>query len=85
MKLPEHERQAHRDAFRAMNLAQKAEYIFAYYKLQLVLILIAAIALGSVLKYQLTHKNPLLYVGMAKVSVAEDAMPVLGEEYVTAQ
>lgn len=85
MKLPEHERQAHRDAFLAMNLTQKAEYIFAYYKLPLVLILIAAIALGSVLKYQLTHKNPLLYVGMANVSVAEDAMPVLGEEFVTTQ
>ena len=85
MKLPEHERRAHRDAFRAMNLAQKADYIFAYYKLPLVLILIAIIALGSVLKYQLTHKAPLLYVGMANVSVAEDADPVLAEEFVTAQ
>ena len=68
-----------------MSLAQKAEYILAYYKLPLVLILIAAIALGSMLRYQLTHKDPLLYVGMANVSVADDAEPILADEFVTAQ
>lgn len=72
MKLPEHERQAHREAFRAMSLAQKAEYIFAYYKLPLVIALVAAVALGSVLKYQLTHKDALLYVAYANVELAEE-------------
>ena len=85
MRLPEHERQAHKDAFRAMNLAQKAEYVFAYYKLPLVLALIVLVALGSVLRYALTHKQPLLYAGMANVSVAEENAPQLTEGFVSAQ
>lgn len=77
MQLPEHERQAHRDAFRSMALAQKAEYILAYYKLPLVLALIVTVAIGSVLHYRLTHKEALLYVGMANVQVAEEAEQAL--------
>ena len=85
MKLPEHERQAHRDAFRAMSLTQKAEYVFAYYKLPLVLAFIVLVALGSALRYALTHKQPLLYAGMANVSVAEQNAPLLTEGFVDAQ
>lgn len=71
MKLPEHERAAHREAFRRMTLAEKAEYIFAYYKLPLVLLLIAAVALGSVAKYKLTHKDAVLYVAYTNVALPE--------------
>ena len=56
MQLSEKERAANRDAFRKMNLAQKAEYIFAYYKLPLVLLLVAVVSLASAAKYFLTHK-----------------------------
>ena len=72
MRLPEREREAHRQAFRAMSLPQKLEYIFAYYKLPLVLVFIAAVALGSVLNYQLTHKEPVLYVAYCNVGLPEE-------------
>lgn len=72
MKLPEHELEAHREAFRAMSIPQKAEYIFAYYKLPLVLILIAVIALGSVAKYFITHKNAVLYAAYANVALTDE-------------
>ena len=84
MELPEHERRAHREAFRKMSLAQKAEYIFAYYKLPLVLAVIALVAVGSVLPQRLTTKDALLYVGMANVSVNEEAERVLTSDYVEA-
>ncbi|MBR1828986.1 MAG: hypothetical protein IJ781_05685, partial [Atopobiaceae bacterium] len=84
MELPEHERRAHREAFRKMSLAQKAEYIFAYYKLPLVLAFIALVAVGSVLHQRLTTKDALLYVGMANVSVNEEAERVLTSDYVEA-
>lgn len=72
MRLPEHEHEAHRQAFRAMSLPQKLEYVFAYYKLPLVLVFIAAVALGSVLNYQLTHKEPVLYVAYCNVSLPDE-------------
>ncbi|MDO5119826.1 MAG: hypothetical protein Q4D48_07035 [Coriobacteriales bacterium] len=72
MKLPEHERAAHREAFRAMSIPQKAEYIFAYYKLPLVLLLIAIVALGSVAKYFLTYKNAVLYAAYANVTLTDE-------------
>ena len=72
MRLPEREREAHRQAFRAMSLPQKLEYVFAYYKLPLVLVFIAAVALGSVLNYQLTHKEPVLYVAYCNVGLPEE-------------
>ena len=34
MKLPESEREFNRAAFRAMSIPEKADYIFAYYKLK---------------------------------------------------
>lgn len=81
MQLPEHERAAHREAFRAMNLSQKAEYIFAYYKLPLVLAFVAIVALGSALRYQLTHKEAVLYVGMTNVALEEPAYQTLTSDY----
>ena len=85
MQLPEHEKRAHREAFRNMTLGQKAEYIFAYYKLPLVLALVALIALGSVLNQKLTYKRPLLYVGMTNVSLDEESELVLTDSYVTSR
>lgn len=72
MRLPDHEREAHRQAFRSMSLAEKAEYVLAYYKLPIVLALIALVAAGSVLRYQLTHKDPLLYLAYVNVAIPEE-------------
>ena len=67
MRIPDRERAAHRAAFRAMSLAQKAEYVFAYYKPPLVLALVAAVALGSVAHRMLTYREPVLYVAYVNV------------------
>ena len=85
MKLPEHEREAHRAAFRAMSLGQKAEYIFAYYKLPIVLILIAVVAIGSVTHRLLTEKEALLYVAYVNVSLPEMEDDRLAEDFVQNQ
>lgn len=81
MKLPEQERAAHRAAFARMTLGQKAEYVFAYYKLPLVLILVALTAIISVGRYYLTYKEPLLYVGYTNVELPQEAEEGLFEGY----
>jgi hypothetical protein len=73
MVLSPEEKAANRIAFRAMNLPQKAEYIFAYYKLALVLALVAIVAMGSGARYLLTHKDPALYFACVNVVPDEDA------------
>ena len=72
MKLPEAEREAHRAAFRAMDVPQKAEYIFAYYKLPIVLAIIAVVFIVSVAHRALTEKQAVLYVAYANVSMPEE-------------
>ena len=85
MKLPEHEIQAHRDAFKAMSLGEKAEHIFAYYKLPLVLALVAIVALGSVARWLITHKEPLLYVAYVNVVPDERLDETLTTSFVQAE
>ena len=85
MKLPEHERQAHREAFAAMSLPKKAEYIFAYYKLPIVLVLIAAVAIGSVTHRLLTEKHALLYVAYVNVTLPDDDDERIAEGFVRSQ
>lgn len=84
MKLPESEREFNRAAFRAMSVAEKADYIFAYYKLPLVLILIAAIALGSVIYRAITHKDAVLYAAYCNVVPNSESDAALTEGYIAA-
>ncbi len=72
MRLPEEERARYRAAFRAMSLPQKAEYVFAYYKLPLVLALVAIVSAVSIGRYFLTHKESLLYVAYANVELTDE-------------
>lgn len=85
MRLPEHERQAHREAFARMSLGERAEYIFAYYKLELVIALIIMVAVGSVARYALTHKDAVLYVAYANVTVSDEIDARIGEGYLRAR
>lgn len=85
MRLSEKEKAANRAAFRAMNLQDKAEYIFAYYKLPLVLALIAVVALGSVTRWLITHKEPLLYVAYVNVVPDERLDETLTTSFVQAE
>lgn len=84
MRLSEQERAANRAAFKAMGPAQKADYIFAYYKLPLVLALIAVVALGSVAWRALTHKDALLYVAYVNVAPPVDVDEALTSGFVEA-
>jgi hypothetical protein len=81
VKLTDRERAENREALAGMNLPQKLEHIFEYYKFPLALALIAAVALGSVLYYRLTRKEALLYVGCANISVGETLDRELGEGF----
>ena len=82
MNLTDSERAENREALDAMNLPQKLEYIFEYYKFPLVLALIIAVALGSMLYYRLTRKDALLYVAYANISVGESLDAALNEGFV---
>jgi len=84
MRLPDHERAAHREAFRTMALPEKADYVFAYYKLPLVLALIVVVALGWTAWRRVTHKEPLLYVALVNVADSEVLDNGLGNDYVIA-
>lgn len=82
MKLTESERAENRQALAAMSLPQRLDHIFEYYKFPLVLILIVTVALGSALYYRLSHRDALLYVAYANVSVGDTLDGALNEGYV---
>lgn len=84
MKLSEQERAEHRASFALMTIPEKLEYIFAYYKFPLVLAAIALIALGSVVYKKVTHKDALLYVACANVSMGQTLDEALNEGFVRA-
>lgn len=81
MRLSPEERAANRAVFRAMSLGQKTEYVLAYYKLPLVLLLVAAVAVGSIAHRLLTHKEPVLYVAFANVVPGDELLGTLTEGY----
>ena len=82
MKLPEHERAAHKEAFKKMSLAEKADYIFAYYKLELVIILIVLVFAGSLAHRAITHKDATLYLAYANVTAGEELDSQLSDGFV---
>ena len=84
MRLTDRERAENKEALARMNLPQRLDHIFEYYKFPLVLILIAVVALGSVLYYRLTRREALLYVAYANVSVGEALDSTLSEGYARA-
>ena len=85
MKLTPEEKADRRESFRRMNLAGKIDYIFSYYKLALVLILIAVIAAVSLISKAVTHKNVLVYLGIINVAVGEDLQQQLSEAFVLSE
>ena len=81
MKLTEAERAENREALARMTLPQRLDYIFEYYKFPLVLILIAVVALGSMLYYRITGRETLLYVAYANIAVGDTLDSALGEGF----
>lgn len=84
MKLTKEERAARRDSFRRMNAADKADYIYTYYKLPIFLALIALWFVCSTVYRQITKKEVVLYSAHINVSVGEELERQLGEEFVSA-
>lgn len=72
MKLSPKERAEIRESFRQMSLAKKLEYIFSYYKLPIVLVLIAGIVIGDFTYRHVTKKEALLYAAYFNVSMGEE-------------
>ena len=81
MKLTDAERAENREAFSRMTLPERLGYIYEYYKFPLVLILIAAVALGSVLYYRITYRDTLLYLGYANIAVGDTLDGALSEGF----
>ena len=84
MNLTESERAENREAISRMSLPQKLGYVFEYYKFPLVLILIVCVALGSVIYYRVSWKEPVLYVAYANISVGSGLDSELGEAFIRA-
>lgn len=70
-----------RKQIRDMSLPQKAEYIITYYRLPIVLGLVAVLVLGSVLYRHFTQKETALYLGLANVSFGTDLKKELSEDF----
>ncbi len=84
MKLSEQEKAAHKAAFRAMSPGKKLEHIGLYYKWPILLTLIALLVLGSVLRRELTKKEPVLYLAFANAVIAADLEADLTDAFLDA-
>ena len=76
------ERALRRDAFRKMNAREKLDYIFAYYKLPILLGVIVLAILCSAVHRQLTKKEAVLYTAFINVSVGEALEDTLTTQFV---
>ena len=72
MKLSKEEKAAQKAAFRAMSPAKKLEHIFTYYNWLILLVLAVLVILGSVLRRELTKKEPVVYLALLNISVGSD-------------
>ena len=84
MRLTQQERADRKAAFCRMTLPEKAEFIFAYYKLPLVLLLLAVVVVSTVVYHAATDKEAVLYLGLANVSPGDDLTRELTEGYLAA-
>lgn len=71
MKLSREERAARKEAFWTMSVPEKAEYLFAYYRLPVFLALLALVLLCSAMYRLLTKKEVFLYSAHVNVSVGD--------------
>lgn len=81
MKRSPQEKQALREQFRKMTAAQKADYIYTYFKWPILLGLIVLLILGNGIYRQLTRKDPAVYLGLVNVSVGPDLEAALTAGY----
>lgn len=82
MKLPEKEREFNRNAFREMSILEKADYIFAYYKLPLVIIGVVITALVTVVYHAITDKEAVVYTAYCNIVPNETADATLTDGFI---
>ena len=84
MKLTAEERAERRDAFRRMNFGEKLDYLFTYYKLPVILILLAAYVVGYAAYRRITRREVLLYAALVNIASAEETERTLSEGFLYA-
>ena len=82
MKLSKEEKAANWAAFKKMNLLQRAEYIFAYYKVPIIAVAVPLIFLSHMLYLHITRKEPVLYCGFINVAVGQQLETHLTTDFV---
>ena len=82
MKRTPQERETLNASFQKMSLADKADYIWTYYKLPITLGLAALLLLCSTVYRQVTKKEAVLYSALINVTVGEDLDVQLNEGFV---
>lgn len=75
------ERQEIRKSYRLMNTAQKADYIWTYYKLPIITAIIAAAVLISSAVSFITRRETVLCAAFVNVSVGDDLQEKLTDHY----
>lgn len=84
MKLTREERTALKASFQKMSPADKADYIYSYYKLPILLGVVALFLLCSTVYRQFTKKEAVLYLAYINVSVGDDLDAQLNGEFISA-
>ena len=84
MKLTQKERDHLKDSFRKMSLADKADYIFTYFKLPIVVGLVAIYFVTYTVYRQVTKKDVVLYSALSNISIGEDFETQLNEGFISA-
>ena len=82
MSLSPREQETRRAAIDRMDSRQKIAYVLEYYKLPIVLGLVALVILGSAVHRQLTKKDAVLYAAFVNVSVGETLEQTLTTRFI---
>lgn len=70
-----------KESFRSMDAAQKADYIYTYFKWPILLGLIGLLIVGNGIYRQLTRKDTAVYLGFVNVSIGSDLEAALTGGY----
>lgn len=82
MKFTKEQKEAMREEFRKMTPAEKAEYIYDYYKWPIILTVIAVVIAVSSIVRAATKKNDALYLAAVNVSLGSRTEAILTEDFI---
>lgn len=74
-----------RETFKNLHGMQRVQFIWDYYKLQLLVICIVIYAVFFAVRLRLTHKDTVLYAALVNVSAGEDLTDALTGRYLAAR